>query len=233
AGLPWVSGVEVSVTFAGTTVHVIGLGFDIDDAALLQGLAATRAGRQERARAMARDLARVGIEGCYEGALRHAGNPSLISRTHFARHLVASGVCASAHEVFRKYLVAGKPGHVPHRWAALGDAVSWITGAGGLAVIAHPARYRLGVNEEFALFSEFRAHGGQGVEVVTGNHTTADVRKYAALAQEFGLLASRGSDFHAPGESRVDLGSLPALPAGLEPVWAALTPPPTVRHRPA
>lgn len=223
-GLPWVSGVEISVSFAGTTVHIVGLGFDSDDAALFDGLAATRAGREQRARAMAESLARVGIEGSFEGALRHAGDPALIARTHFARHLVASGVCASTHEVFRRFLVEGRPGYVPHRWAALGDAVRWITGASGLAVIAHPARYRLSVNEEFALFSEFKAHGGRGVEVVTGSHSSADAARIAALAQEFGLLASRGSDFHAPGEGRFDLGGLPALPDGLEPVWSALEP---------
>ncbi len=221
-GLTWVSGVEISVSFAGTTVHVVGLGFDIEDATLAAGLAATRSGREQRARAMAESLAQAGIEGCFDGALRHAGNPDMVSRTHFARHLVERGICSSAHEVFRRYLVEGRPGYVAHRWAALGDAVRWIAGAGGVAVIAHPARYRLSVNEEFALFSEFKAHGGQGVEVVTGSHSNADAAKYAGLAQEFGLLASCGSDFHAPGEGRFDLGALPGLPRGVDPVWSAL-----------
>jgi 3',5'-nucleoside bisphosphate phosphatase len=224
AGLPWVSGVEISVTFAGETVHVLGLGFDIDDTALAAGLAATRNGREQRARAMAAGLAEVGIEDAFEGALHYAGDPALISRTHFARHLVTTGICANQYEVFRRYLVHGRPGHVPHRWAALGDAVRWITQAGGVAVIAHPARYKFSTNEEFALFSEFKAHGGQGVEVATSSHARADLRKYAALAQEFDLLASRGSDFHAPGESRSDLGGAPELPRGLVPVWAALDP---------
>ena len=228
-GLPWVGGVEISVTFAGTTLHVLGLGVDIDDAALARGLAATRGGREQRARAMAESLAQVGIRGSFEGALRQAGNPELISRTHFARHLVDTGVCASTNEVFRKYLVQGRPGYVPHRWAALGDAVRWITGAGGLAVIAHPGRYRFSVNEEFALFSEFKAHGGRGVEVVTGSHSSADAARAAALAREFGLLASAGSDFHAPGEGRFDLGGLPALPDGLDPVWLAFEPVPATR----
>jgi 3',5'-nucleoside bisphosphate phosphatase len=221
-GLPWLSGVEVSVTFAGETVHVIGLGFDVDDVALIAGLAATRDGREQRARDMAQGLAQVGIHGSFEGALRYVGNPALISRTHFARHLVESGICASAQEVFRRYLVEGRPGYVPHRWAALGDAVRWITQAGGAAVIAHPGRYKLTANEEFALFSEFKAHGGRGVEIVTGSHTRADIAKYAAMSQELGLLASRGSDFHAPGESRFELGVLPDLPASLAPVWHAL-----------
>ena len=221
-GLPWLSGTEISVTFAGTTVHIVGLGFDADDEALNAGLAATRGGRRERAQDMADGLAKVGIKGAFDGALQYVGNPELISRTHFARHLVESGVCNDTYEVFRKYLVEGKPGYVAHRWAGLGDAVHWITDAGGIAVIAHPGRYKFTPTEEFALFSEFQAHGGRGVEVITGSHTTADYVKYAAMAEEFGLLASRGSDFHSPEESHTDLGRLPDLPGRLHPVWEAL-----------
>ena len=221
-GLPWLAGCEISVTFADQTVHVVGLGFDIDDAQLAEGLAATRGGREARAREMAAGLAQVGIRDAFAGALKYVGNPELISRTHFARHLVESGVCQDTYEVFRKYLTDGKPGYVPHRWAALGDAVRWIREAGGVAVIAHPGRYRFSANEEYALFSEFKAHGGEGVEVVTGSHGTADFAKYAETALEFGLLASRGSDFHSPDESHTDLGTLPPLPASLDPVWEAL-----------
>jgi hypothetical protein len=221
-GLDYLSGVEISVTFIGTTVHVVGLGIDADDRALVDGLAATRGGRDARAHEMAAALAAVGIRGAYEGALAHAGNPALISRTHFARFLVDAGVCADTDSVFRRFLVEGKPGYVPHRWAGLGDAVRWITGAGGMAVIAHPARYRFSPTEEYALFSEFVAHGGRGVEVVTGSHAPSEYAKYADLALEFGLFASRGSDFHAPGESHTELGALPDLPGRLTPVWAAL-----------
>ena len=187
-GLAFVNGVEVSVTFAGETVHIVGLGFDANDADLLAGLARTRGGRLVRAQAMADGLAQVGIQGAYEGAQRYVGNPELVSRTHFARWLVETGVCADTHSVFRRYLTDGKPGFVAHRWAGLGDAVRWITGAGGVAVIAHPGRYKFSVNEEFALFSELKAHGGLGVEVLTGSHGAADTLKYTAMAQEFGLI---------------------------------------------
>jgi len=221
-GLDYLSGCEISVSFAGVTVHIVGLGFDADDEALRAGLAATRGGRDQRAREMSDALAKVGIKNAFEGALRYVGNPALISRTHFARHLVDSGVCSDTNEVFRRFLTEGKPGYVPHRWAALGDAVRWITQAGGMAVIAHPGRYRFTPTEEYALFSEFIAHGGRGVEVVTGSHTTADYQKYADMALEFGLLASRGSDFHSPDESHTDLGALPDLPGQLTPVWSAL-----------
>jgi len=151
-GLPYLNGTEISVSFAGTTVHVIGLGFDADDPALAAGLAATRGGRGPRAREMGEALAKVGIGGAYDGALKFAGNPELVSRTHFARFLVERGVCTDTQEVFRRYLVEGKPGFVPHRWARLGDAVRWIVDAGGIAVIAHPARYRLTPTEDYALF---------------------------------------------------------------------------------
>jgi len=221
-GMAYLTGVEISVTFAGTTVHVVGLGFDAQDERLVAGLRSTRGGRGERAQEMAGQLAQAGIPGAYEGALRYVGNPELISRTHFARFLVEAGVCRDTAEVFRKYLVEGKPGFVPHRWATLGDAVRWIREAGGLAVIAHPARYGFSANEEYALFSEFQQHGGQGVEVVTGSHTTAECAVYAGMAREFGLAASRGSDFHSPNESHTDLGKLPPLPGDLQTVWDAL-----------
>ena len=221
-GMDYLTGTEISVTFAGTTVHIVGLGFDADNAALAAGLAATRGGRDSRAQAMGHDLARAGIDGAYEGALQYVSNPALISRTHFARFLVETKVCKDTHEVFRKYLVEGKPGFVEHRWASLADAVRWITQAHGMAVIAHPARYRLTANEEFALFSEFKQHGGQGVEVVTGSHSVAEYAEYADMAREFGLAASRGSDFHSPDESHTDLGALPLLPGTLTPVWELL-----------
>ena len=222
AQLPFLSGVEISVTFAGQTVHIVGLGFDAQDERLVQGLRATRGGRGERAQEMAEQLRQVGIDGAYEGALKYVGNPELISRTHFARFLVEAGVCADTPEVFRRFLTEGKPGFVPHRWANLRDAVHWIGDAGGIAVVAHPARYAFTANEEYALFTEFKAHGGRGVEVVTGSHSPSEYVKYADLAREFGLVASRGSDFHSPDESHTDLGALPWLPGQLIPVWELL-----------
>lgn len=221
-GMDYLTGTEISVSFAGQTVHIVGLGFDPDDAALAEGLAKTRAGRRVRAQAMADGLAQVGIGGAFEGALQYVGNPELISRTHFARFLVETGVCPDTHSVFRRYLTEGHPGYVPTRWAGLGEAVRWITQAGGIAVIAHPGRYKFTPTEEYALFTEFIAHGGRGVEVMTGSHSAAEQIRYADTALEFDLLASRGSDFHAPGESRTELGSLPDLPGRLTPVWEAL-----------
>jgi predicted metal-dependent phosphoesterase TrpH len=221
-GMRYLTGAEISVTFANETVHIVGLGFDADNAQLCQGLHDTRNGRGARAQEMSDQLAKVGIKGAYDGALKFVGNPELISRTHFARFLVETGVCKDTSEVFRKYLIEGKPGYVPHRWATLGDAVRWITQAGGAAVVAHPGRYKFTANEEYALFTEFKAHGGQGVEVVTGSHSAAEFVEYADLAKELGLVASRGSDFHSPDESHTDLGKLPFLSDQLTPVWELL-----------
>jgi len=221
--MKYLTGVEISITFAGKTVHIVGLGFDHTHTDLVQGLRNTRGGRAERAKEMSDGLAKVGIHGAFEGALKYAGNHELISRTHFARFLVESGVCKDTSEVFRKYLTENKPGFVPHRWASLENAVNWITGAGGVAVIAHPARYGFTPNEEFALFTEFINHGGRGVEVITGSHSSADALQYADTALEFNLAASRGSDFHSPDESHTDLGTLPWLPGQLKPVWELLS----------
>ncbi|KWT83922.1 MULTISPECIES: 3',5'-nucleoside bisphosphate phosphatase [unclassified Variovorax] len=221
-GMRYLTGTEISVTFANETVHIVGLGFDPDDAAISEGLYDTRGGRGRRAEEMAEGLAQVGIKGAYEGALRFVGNPELISRTHFARFLVEQGHCRDTAEVFRKFLTEGKPGYVPHRWATLKDAVGWITGAKGLAVIAHPGRYKFTANEEYALFLEFKEHGGRAIEVVTGSHSPPEYVEYADKALEFGFAASRGSDFHSPGESHCDLGKLPLLPGQLTPVWELL-----------
>ena len=221
-GLDYLTGVEISVSFLHQTIHIVGLGFDTGNLALKNGLQQTRGGRGQRAMEMADDLAKAGIAGTYEGALKFAGNHDLISRTHFARFLVERGICRDTNEVFRKYLTPGKPGFVEHHWASLKNAIQWITQAGGMAVIAHPARYKLSSTEEFALFTEFKGHGGQGVEVVTGSHSPAEYISYADSAREFGLAASRGSDFHSPDESRTEIGTLPNLPGDLTPVWELL-----------
>jgi hypothetical protein len=218
-GLAFVPGVEISVTWAERTVHVVGLGIDPANAALRDGLATVRSGRTERARRMADQLAAVGIGGAFDGALKHVGNPQLISRTHFARFLVERRVCRDTREVFGRYLVEGKPGYVPHRWARLAHAVRWIVEAGGVAVIAHPGRYRFTENELWALAVEFRELGGTGIEVVTSNHGAAEAQRFAEMAIEFGFEASRGSDFHGPGESSAELGRVGALPHRLAPVW--------------
>ena len=220
-GMDYLSGVEISISWMGQTVHIVGLGFDASNSILQEGLRATRDGREERARQMAAQLAQIGIENSYEGALKSAGNPELIARTHFARFLVEQNVCRDMDEVFRKYLVAGKPGYVSHRWASLDQAVEWITGAGGEAVIAHPGRYRLNTMQMDELYARFKDLGGAGIEVVTGSHSPDQYKTYAKVAERYGFMASRGSDFHDPQESDIDLGNLPHLPEHLKPIWSA------------
>ena len=218
--LAFVSGVEVSVTWGTTTIHVVGLGVNGEDPALRERLAYVRSGRTRRAQGIDAGLAAAGISGALEGALRQAENPKMIGRTHFARFLVEQGVCADVREVFKRYLVEGKPGYVPHRWATLAEAVEMIDAAGGVAVIAHPARYRFDDLALRALLEEFRDAGGTALEVVTSNHTPEDVRRFTKLALEFGFEASSGSDFHGPGESaNVELGRVAPLAPELTPVW--------------
>jgi len=218
-GLRFMAGVEISITWSGKTVHIVGLGVDEHDPELRAGLGSVRGGRERRGREMAESLAQVGITGAFEGAMKHADNPEMLGRTHFARFLVESGVKPTVSDVFKHYLVEGKPGFVPHRWGTLEQAVGWIRGAGGRAVIAHPGRYDLSELQRDALIEAFRDLGGEGIEVVTGSHTPQEYDHYARVARRTGLLASRGSDFHGTSESGADLGSLPPLPADLTPVW--------------
>lgn len=218
AGMRFVDGVEISVTWRGGTIHVVGLRIDPTNETLARGLARVRDGRIERAKLMAQELADSGIGGAFEGAMRHADNPAMVSRTHFARYLVESGAVVDLRDAFRRYLVPGKPGYVPHQWAALADAVAWIRAAGGEAVLAHPGRYGLSAGAMDDLLREFRAAGGDAIEVVTGSHSPEQYRHFGAIAAQQGFAASRGSDFHGPEEG-AEFGSLPPLDPALRPVW--------------
>jgi predicted metal-dependent phosphoesterase TrpH len=220
AGIELVPAAEVSVTWDDHTIHVVALHIDPDDAALTQGLAGIRAGRDARARRIAAALEAAGIPGTFEGAMRYVTSEALISRSHFARHLVERGVAPDVKDVFKHYLTRGKPGYVPHAWATLSEALGWIRGAGGTAVLAHPGRYSVGASELRRLLGEFRDAGGGGIEVLSSSHTREQADTFATLARTFGLRASCGSDWHGPGESWLELGQLPPLPAGLTPVWA-------------
>jgi predicted metal-dependent phosphoesterase TrpH len=218
-GMRFVAGVEVSVTWCGHTVHVVGLNVDDTHEGLVNGLRSVRAGRSERAKEMGRRLDAMGVRDSYRGALSYVSNPALISRTHFARYLVDEGHCDSLQAVFKRYLGEGCPAYVPMQWSSLEDAVGWIRASGGRAVIAHPGRYEYSPMQFDALFEQFRELGGEGIEVITGSHTPDQYRVYADVARRYGFLASCGSDFHSPGETRIDLGGLPPLPRDLTPVW--------------
>lgn len=214
-----INGVEISVTWHNRTLHIVGLGINPEHPPLVNGLKKIREGRLERAQAIAAQLDKSGIHGSFEGASAQAGNSRLIGRTHFARFLVSQGYAKDVKSVFKKYLVKGKPGHVSHIWTSLNEAVDWIRGSGGQAVIAHPARYKLGNNLLEQLLHEFCELGGTGIEVVTSSHTPEQTRQFAQLASRMHLYASCGSDYHGPGESYFDLGRLPALPPECVPIW--------------
>ena len=214
-----INGVEISVDWHGQTLHIVGLGIDPEHPDLACGLSSIRNGRMVRARNIATQLDKIGIHGSFEGASRNAGEGHLLGRMHFARFLVQQGHARDVKAVFKKYLVKGKPGYAPHQWAPLSDAVGWIRASGGRAVIAHPGRYKLSRKAMDELLEEFRTLGGEAIEVITGSHTPEQSMQFARHSQRLGLLASRGSDFHGPGESYFDLGRMPALPAICRPVW--------------
>lgn len=225
-GIAFIDGVEISVTWRKHTLHIVGLNIDPAYPPLVAGLAEVRSGRGLRAQKMANELAKIGIGGALEGAYRYTPNPNMIGRTHFARYLVESGQCKDVKSVFSRYLAQGKPGYVSHQWATLADAIGWIRGSGGIAVLAHPGRYMVGRNSMGKqtmreLLETFVELGGGALEVVTGSHTPPQYAEFARYADEFHLLCSCGSDFHGPQESYRDLGRLPDLPSGCRPVWEA------------
>lgn len=218
-GIGFVTGVEISVTWGETTLHVVGLGIDPDSLVLREGLRSVREGRFGRAQLMASKLEALGIEGTLEAALEMAGGENRLSRTHFARHLAERGAVRDTQAAFDKYLARGKPAFVAHQWAALEDAVGWIRASGGTAVLAHPGRYGLKPLARATLLESFKSLGGEAIEVVTGSHRPEEYATWRRVAEEYGFMASRGADYHGPGESPVEPGRLPPLPATLTPVW--------------
>ena len=218
--IAFIDGAELSVTWERETVHVVGLAIDPSNPALTEGLARVRGGRDERARKIGEALDAAGVKDAFAGARAYAASDELISRTHFARHLVESGHVRDMKDAFRRFLTRGKPGYVAHAWPTLAQAVGWIRGAGGQAVIAHPGRYTLTPTGMRRLLAEFRDLGGDAIEVLSPSHTPAESAAFAASARAFGLKASCGSDWHGPGESRWDLGQLPPMTDAVAPVWA-------------
>lgn len=217
-GMAFVPGIEISVTWNKQTVHVVGLHINSACEELQAGLARLRTFRDWRAEEIGRRLAKDGIPGAYEAARQLAGG-AIISRTHFAQFLVAQGYARDMRDCFKRFLVSNKPGFVAGQWAGLEEAVGWIRRAGGQAVIAHPARYRMTATRMRKLIGEFMEVGGIGFEVVSGTHSKDEIGYMGRLANQFGLLASCGSDFHSPDNVYLELGRLPALPEACTPVW--------------
>jgi predicted metal-dependent phosphoesterase TrpH len=221
-GIDLVNGVEISIEWEGMPYHIVGLGIDPDESTFATGLESVRSGRVDRAQRMSAELEKVGIPGVFEGAQKYAENPLLISRAHFGRYMVEIGVASDLHKIFESFLVPGKPGYVDHRWATLEESVRWIHAAGGLAVVAHPARYKVSAATLRRMLAAFRDCGGDAIEVATGSHNPEQMAHFARVAWEYGFLGSRGSDFHGPDESWADLGKVSELPEGVTPIWTAL-----------
>ncbi|MEI6738236.1 MAG: PHP domain-containing protein, partial [Pseudomonadota bacterium] len=232
--LRFIPGVEISVSWADkgdvdsllSTIHIVGLNIDATNTTLLDGLASVTGGRIIRGKEMAHQLAVAGVDDIFKDAFALAENKEMLGRTHFARALVARGIVKDIGSAFKRYLTPGNPGYVPYRWASLDNAMSWIMAAGGVAVIAHPGRYKLTKNELAALFQEFKMLGGQSIEVVTGSHSPAEYALFAARCKGFGFLASRGADFHGLVETPTEPGMLPRLcdvDRDLQPVWQLFT----------
>ena len=219
-GITLIPGAELSVSWESHTLHILGLRIDASNATLDAGLASIRSGRDARAHRMSESLADAGIADAYEGARKFVTSDRLMSRTHFARFLVEAGHARETKDVFKRFLTPGKPGYVKHAWATMAEAVDWIHGAGGVAVVAHPGRYKVSPTAMRRLLGEFRDAGGDGIEVLSPSHTPAQFAEYSAYARVFGLAASCGSDYHGPGEGWLDLGDLPDLPAGTTPIWS-------------
>jgi predicted metal-dependent phosphoesterase TrpH len=219
AGIELVCGAELSVSWEEVTIHVVALGIDPLNPALTEGLDSIRIGRSTRARRIGEALATIGINGAYEGAMKYVTSERLVSRTHFARYLVEAGYARETKDVFKRYLTQGNPGYVAHPWATLAQAVAWIHAAGGQAVIAHPGRYKIDAPAMRRLLTEFREIGGDAIEVLTPSHTPAQYIEFATYSRVFALRGSCGSDWHGPGESWMDFGELPEMPAGVVPVW--------------
>jgi predicted metal-dependent phosphoesterase TrpH len=219
-GIDFVPGVEISASWGDTVLHVVGLGIDPSAAVLRDGLDAIRAGRLGRARRIGEALDKIGFAGTFEAAFALAKNERLLSRTHFARHLVERGAAKDIQAAFDKYLARGKPAYVSHRWAGFEDAVGWIRASGGTAVLAHPGRYDLKPMMRHEMLKEFKGYGGAAIEVVTGSHRPEQYSMWQRVALEYGFMASRGADYHGPGESPCEPGKLPDLHASLTPVWS-------------
>ena len=218
-GLKLIPAVEISTTWHGKSVHIVGLAIDPDCPELQQGLGRLQTQRLARAEEMGHNLAKNGIEGGFEAARSLAGL-GMITRTHFAQYLAGLGLAGSVRQVFERYLVQGKPGYVHTEWADMKEAVGWIKTADGVAVLAHPQRYKLTASWLGRLLIEFKSVGGEALEVVAGTASLGDIQSSASAARRHGLLASVGSDFHSPDNSWLKLGRLPELPKDLSPVWS-------------
>ncbi len=213
-----VPGIELSTQWQTTGIHVLGLNIDLDSDAIKAATQFQTGARLERACQIGEKLKKHGIEDAFTGAQKLSSG-GYIGRPHFAQHIINIGKANSMRAAFRKYLGAGKAGDVKKHWADLPQIIQWIRDANGIAVLAHPLKYKLTGTKLKRLLDGFIEAGGQGMEVVSGRQLPQQTRDMAQLCEQKNLLASCGSDFHLPGKSWAELGQFAALPDNVVPVW--------------
>lgn len=218
AGIDLVPGVEISTTWSGKTIHIVGLQIDAGNAELNAGLESLLETRNRRAGIMSEKLIRKGFADIDAEVQKQVQGP-VISRTHYARAMVKAGHARDIPQAFKKYLAGGKAGYASTQWADIGQVVGWIRAAGGHAVIAHPGRYKMSSGKLRSLFAEFAEVGGEAVEVISGSQHPDQTERLTRFANEQHLMASVGSDYHGPEQRWINLGRLPVLPANCEPLW--------------
>ena len=217
-GIKIITGVELSTTWRNMGIHIVGLNMDLSNSTLLQGIDYQTKARALRAQLIDRKLNDLGFDNCLEGARRYSGG-NQIGRPHFAKYLVEIGAVSNMQQAFKRYLGAGKAGDIRQQWAELGDVISWIRSAGGVAVLAHPTKYNMTRTKLCLLLEDFVQLGGEAIEVISGSQTASITDSMSKLCQQFNLLASCGSDFHAPSQPWAALGMIPKLPDNNVPVW--------------
>lgn len=221
AGLRFIPGIELSSSWQGKCLHIVGLNIDPAYPALAEATLNLQKIRLERAEKIAKKLEKKRIKGALDAVMKAAGD-GMITRTHFSDFLLAQGHVGSQQEAFDRYLAKGKPAYVPTSWMELELAVSWIVESGGVAVLAHPLRYNLTAAWMKRLLGAFKEAGGRAIEVVTGRISAEEIKLAADYALRFDLAGSAGSDFHTPSNQWIELGRLDPLPKAIRPVWELL-----------
>jgi len=214
-----ISGIEFSSVWQGRNIHILGLNVDTESAALQKSVGEQEQRRRDRGEVIAKKLEAIGIVGALDGAKAHAGS-DMVGRPHFARWLVEQGVTRTIDQAFKRYLGAGKPGDVKQMWPDIADVVDIINASGGVAVIAHPLKYKMTRTKLCSMAADFVDCGGQGIEVVSGRQNVHESADLAKIGVKYGLYGSMGSDFHAPSGPWAELGCCPPMPVSIEPVWS-------------
>lgn len=218
AGLSLIAGTELSCVWRSQSIHIVGLDFDPENTDFQAALERQNANRWARARAITDKLSKIGVDDLLDKATLSA-NGDVPGRPHFARVLVEEGIVKDHGQAFKRYLGQGKPGDVKAFWPELEEVVQWILEAGGVAVLAHPRKYRLSATKLRALVSDFKRAGGKAIEVSISGQSSGDLGFVAELCRREKLLGSQGSDFHFPGAPWCELGRITKMPDGIEPVW--------------